>query len=569
MMNDQTIGYKPSNYVFEDSIDEFINKQIKKFPNYSPQQIKSWTQDHKDHRNSYLEIESNLINQTIDTRTFGNCFLRPEHIIKDDHCKFVQEKLFPWLTFKSPKLTRYDGVETEYSISGGCFLQQIFKQQKGEGIVISAKNSHYQQLVSLFTTLRILNNTLPIQIVHRDDITKSRRSQLIRLARLDLKTLVEEQNSTIIEPLTLQNEYNQTELKYSDYPKLDVSFLNIQPTISKSHSKDFKMYSNKLLATLFTTFQKAIFMDADIILFKSPQDLLKIPEFQEKGAFFFRDRELINRSSDQDKIFWEKLMPTKYESSNFGTPSATSQTLDNRYFHGFTHLVEAGVVLMDRSTHFPGLLHALQLVLWNTATKRVWGDKELFWLSQAISGTENFAFNKHGAGAIGEIIVNGTQEKICSNQPVHVYNDTILWINSGFKFCKNGGAGRDLKHYPGYTLDTLMERYRGGINVSAVIVPPQVDDLYLGWSSEEQHLDHEQRIQGWYNMAMCSGYTYCAVSPVIESNGKERHGTVIKVNEQESFNYNYLGNVWLDANEMSKTIDKNKKEFAPYIDVDV
>lgn len=560
------IKYSYSDYVFEDPLEDYLNKQIKQFPSYSNQQYKSWTRDYTDHRKSYLEVEQNLINQTIDTRIYSSCFLKQEHAV-NEYCGQLQSKLFPFLTFKSPILTKFDGKTWEYS-QGECFLQQIYTQARGRGIVVSAKNNHYQQLVSLFITLRILNNTIPIQIVHRGDLSRSRQLQLTRLARIDISRLIAE-NSEYVKAITSQPNYENTIFKNSQYSKLDVQFLNIQPTITKDFAKQFKQYSNKLLAALFTTFKEAIIMDADIILFKSPEELFSIPEYVSTGAFFFRDRELINRSSFLDKQFWKNLMPTSKESIFNNIKPASDQTFNNRYFQGFTHQVEAGIVLMDRSTHFPGILHSLQLSLWRTATKRVWGDKELFWLSQAISGTDSYAFNKHAAGAVGELQVSEEGVSgICSNQPVHVYNDTLLWINSGFKYCKNGGAARDLKYFKGLDMPALVDKYKGPLNVSAVVIPPNVDDLYLSWSKETEELEPEQRIQGWYNTAMCAGYTYCAASPVVV-NREKRFGKVLKFSERETLDYNYLGNVWLTANELQKAIDRNRNNLNDYLDVSI
>lgn len=35
--------------------------------------------------------------------------------------------------------------------------------------------------------------------------------------------------------------------------------------------------------------------------------------------------------------------------------------------------------------------------------KRVYGDKEMFWLSLSIIGDENYQFNSHPAAAIGQL----------------------------------------------------------------------------------------------------------------------------------------------------------------------
>ena len=75
----------------------------------------------------------------------------------------------------------------------------------------------------------------------------------------------------------------------------------------------------------------------------------------------------------------------------------------------------------------------------------------MFWLSLSILGDENFEFNKHPAAAIGQITpyqerIKGLKtvpeslisKEICSNHPAHINdedNHTLLWFNSGFKFC--------------------------------------------------------------------------------------------------------------------------------------
>lgn len=590
-----------SDYVFEESLQHYLSKQSLKFPNYSQLQYNSWINDYNDHLNSYLEIERNLINQTIDTRIFNNCFLQPDYIeLNNTHCNIIQQNLFPWLTFKFPTINKFDGSEFSLTNSN-CFIQDLYKQSSGKGIVLTAKNSHFQQLSSLFLSLRIINNTLPIQIIHKGDLSKSRQLQLIRLARLDLNKLFlegEGENNEIIKFLKSQPNYNQTNYNSSSYPKLDISFINIAPSINKDYRKFFKTYSNKLLATLFTTFKEIIIMDTDVILFHTPESLFNIIEYRETGAFFFKDRQLINKSSSKDVQFWKKLLPTIEEHKfNNKIELISSNSISNRYFKGFTHLVESGIVIMDRSNHFGGILHSLQLSLWKTATKRVWGDKEFFWLSQLISGTQSFAFNSNFAGAIGEIDYinfpsplpnpsngNGNQNsnangnhnqninqlKICSNQPAHIYNNTLLWINSGFKFCKNGAGGfkNDLKFFPNFEMSQLITKYKNPINATSVIIPPDIDDSYLHWSQEINEMDPMERIQGWYNTPMCGGYTYCAVDKQLIKN-KIHYGKIINFNHQESIDFNYLGTIWLYANSLQKMIDKNRKNLINYLDVDI
>lgn len=86
------------------------------------------------------------------------------------------------------------------------------------------------------------------------------------------------------------------------------------------------------------------------------------------------------------------------------------------------------------------------LCLWTEPiNSSVWGDKDLFWSSLSCAADENYEFNEYSAASVGERTTdekrkyypNSQSNELCSTHPGHINEEgKLLWINSGFSYCK-------------------------------------------------------------------------------------------------------------------------------------
>jgi hypothetical protein len=186
----------------------------------------------------------------------------------------------------------------------------------------------------------------------------------------------------------------------------------------------------KAFALLVSSFKSPMLIDADVVFFQSPDVLFQSDLFMDYGALFFHDRSLYTQG--KETLDWFKnLMPSP--------PSPYSQAL--RIFNQKTaHEQESGVVMVNKEKNLIGLLATCLLnvgKIRDFSYKRVFGDKETFWLGfETVQVPYIFNPTLPGTAGVSKKDDSG-QYKICSRQLVHVDREGVpIWVNGGIAVSK-------------------------------------------------------------------------------------------------------------------------------------
>lgn len=318
-------------------------------------------------------------------------------------CDDIERRVYPWLTGKLPKYIRWDGtihdgsipqictytgenceelpveapIESMLTGNKQCFLNNMRTQLNGKGIALTIDDRHTEITIRLIRLLRYHGNRYPIQIVYILWVSEESRKQLIKASR----EMLTDQNG---------NELVQQELW----------FVDVSQSLHKKYYVKFRSFGNKILATLFNSFAELMLVDSDTVMLQSPDYFFNMPQYNEHGAFFYRDRSAQYRTKS-DAMFFRKMMPSLLDTAIFDFPQVTNYTLDRELFNGLTHYMESGLVMVNRKRHFLQALTMAQISFMDPINKRVHGDKELFFLSLTIYGDEGYSFNKNFAASIG------------------------------------------------------------------------------------------------------------------------------------------------------------------------
>lgn len=525
--SDNTVGKANNN-----ACTEYFSSLFSENSDWS---IRSFTDQSKS-----LFSQRHIIKSVRYLRIYGHCFVRRPSPIDELDIGEIERRLFPAFTQKLPTFYRWNGTSIEefpvlgtYSstekalgertASSAAFWYRVKENFNGRGIVISMGMNGVDEVKRLIKVLRVLKNTLPIQIVHKGDISESSIKEVIDAGRGHLNINGKDQ------PFE------------SQYPQ-DIWFVNAERSLKSESLNLFNRFSNKWLASLFNSFEEMILMDTDAVPFIEPEKFFDAQEYKETGAYFFKDRPIGEFLKSSDLKFFKKLLPQEKEYSTFDIPHLTGMTFENDFMKSaYKHLMESGIVIMKRSSHLPGLLISATMQLWREVSEPIYGDKELFWLGQSISGNEEYRFNQNTAGAIGTFNKDESSnaDYICSTQIAHFSKDLqLLWTNGGLRNCKKGTSQIDFdknkflrKKYKSVT--DLKNYYESPIEVNGAIM------------THRQKLSMLQKLRGTrsgYQKCSkmgCIGYVWCAY---YHSDDKE--DIAMHFTDGEISKINSLINVW-------------------------
>lgn len=558
-----------------------------------------------------MDIETKMVETMSLFRVYGKCFLNQnqETVSHPEIFKKMTDKLFPFLSGQLPIFERFDGkVYNEgfpemlkYEKSQDILLNYIQRNVQGKGILVSATTKHARDLIKLIRVLRAHNNELPIQIVHKGDISQRNQQYLLAAAQTEVDDMLDPKLSTDYMNVSPELDLKEDSKRRNVYfPKQDLTFVNIKQCISREYKYNFPGYANKLLALFFTSFKEVLLFDADTIPLVPPKEFFDLEGYKAKSAFFFKDRTLNDFNDYIETNFFTKLCPTLKSNSLddlFDIPVITEHTLNNGYMTGWRHFQEAGVVAVDKSKHFLGVALASPLSIWkDPVVSSVWGDKELYWLALSIAGDENYAFNEHYAASVGVATTNpkykqytkSNAHEVCSSHPGHISNDgRLLWINSGFSYCKKNGIFRDRNLFPYSAMDTSEQKglFDQPLRIQHALVPPgiprirepgsPIDDtpeteLLLKWKSRPKDVDEinkdvkseEEKIsqldsnpqKGWVKSQACAGYYYCAYD-LIDSYFTDKdvdNGEFFEYDDNTVSTIEFLAKVWMTGTTKTK-----------------
>ncbi|CCH46181.1 Alpha-1,3-mannosyltransferase MNN1 [Wickerhamomyces ciferrii] len=578
--------------------DSISDEDLKKLIDEKNLKFK-WESQYRQAYKESEDTETYITSQLTNLRVFSQCYLdpktSPQEQFKIDNmngnitCDSNEERLFKFLTRKLPIYKRWNNetlqqlpiienylnnVEYKTNLTETqlpknqtkCFTRSLMNSFNGQGIVISAADKHLDELSSLILVLRAINNKLPIQIIHRGDLNSTSQDALINVSRsLDLNLNKINSFKSYIQ----SNFQHLRELNIETiFPPQEIWFVDTTPAINPNDQR-FITYGNKLLTLLFSSFEDTVLIDTDTVPFVDIKEfILDSNVYQQKGAFFFKDRQLYDHITGPEATFFKKLLPTRLDSSFFQIPELTNFTMQNRFFGDMKkHIQESGMVAINKKNHMRSTLTINVLQMWHAVTTRVHGDKELFWLGFSIAGDENYYLNKHGVGAVGQINPNSNRllgdkddsrrsklksHQLCTTHPAHLSgldDHTLLWMNSGFITCKRENeASKDI------TMDLyknvfdneeqLKKNYQGPLKISAILVPPPQERVINN--------DLGEPSSGWDVMFGCGGYLYCAYDNIGGSNDSYYQGTLVEYDDNQQLLYDYLGELWVNYDKVLK-----------------
>lgn len=492
--------------------------------------IKIYNQCYIDRNTSFITKQQELINGLNWKTSFkGPKIFSLKQIV-------TELQMYPWLSQKSPEYEFLStGKITEFSTRGNSFLNTLKNKLNGKGIVMTIADSHLDYCIRLIHLLRYLKNTLPIQIIYtKNDLSTNSKSQLYQASVADF------------DGLPLQN----------------ITFVNVTPAIKQQYLHKFNEFGNKILAILFNTFEEMIFIDADAILIQNPEKFFQLNKYQNSGALFFRDRNTPEYRPDHDIQTFLKLMNSQYDEIIFGLPQITEKTMSIPLFdRKISHVMESGLVLLNRKIHFSQPLIMANMNFFEPIRERVYGDKEMFWLSLSINGDENYQFNSHPAAAIGQLTTyeeriktletppsSFKSQEICANHPAHINdedNHTLLWFNSGFQFCnqlEKVNYDNEFSNKERYsqlnTIDEFKAFWQSSLIIESAIIPPENTNSNGG--------DINEPSASWKHMdSYCAGYTWCAYSSIGNGDKANDKGIVINYSLTEIEHFKKLGEIWM------------------------
>ncbi|KAL6451735.1 MNN1 putative alpha-1 [Candida maltosa Xu316] len=494
-----------------------------------------------------------------------------------------EHRMYPWLSKEYPVYQRFTGkvyheppnyydilkdpfqktskkIKSSNQLPNQPFIQKFKNKCNGKGIVLSIANKHVEYTVQLIHLLRALDNRLPIQIVYYDDVSEESKMKIVTAAQEEYKTL----------PESFQKVSHFFDSSYLDKSRKglrpqEVWFVNAYNAIHKSFRGKFSRFGNKLLATFFNSFEEFMLIDADTVMMQPPEFFFNLEGYKKTGSYFFKDRS-VQRRSINDGLYMEKMAPATIDSVMFDIPIMTNYTKNREFFKGLQHYMESGLVMLNKNIHLNSILMISQINFLRPIAGKVYGDKELFWLGFAINGDENYFFDSNFAAAIGQLTPpddrlrdDGTRhhsQEICSPHPGHVSaedNHTLLWINSGFRFCHqadevNYEEEADKKTRLKFLTNAQAFRnyYYEPLRISHAIVPPLDEKL----QARKNYRQEPER--GWYwEKEYCRRYMWCAYSSI---GGKQKEsikkdntleGLLISYSDNEVAMFNYLGDVWV------------------------
>lgn len=361
----------------------------------------------------------------------------------DHNIKTWERTLLPMFTGKPPVISAESGVS--FPEIGTSYWKSHIDGLSGRGIVIGVHDRDVNFAKRLLTVLAHLENELPIEFVHEGGLSPVGQDTLKNAAG------------------------TQT-----------VRFIDVRPAITLKALKAYSGYNSKWLAVLFNSFQETILMDADAVPFVKPSTWFDKSEYVKTGALFFRDRELATMVKQSSVEFFGSMIPA---GEDYFKISVNKERLDNNFFNlNAKHVMESGVVVIDRKSHLNGLLISATLQYFWRSGRIMYGDKDLFWLGQLISGNSNYEFNQHAAGAIGKL---ENDFEICLTQLAHLdENLKLQWTNGALLFCKRNTYLRDwffkLFIRKKYSIQSARAKYSLPIDVDQVVLPAAIAHLNDG-----------------------------------------------------------------------------------------
>lgn len=445
-------------------------------------------------------LTSRQISNHIDhLRTYLQCFL--DQPLAEPAVPLSSE-LLPMFSESLPVLSRPHDW-SKFSAGSGSYWLRYLSAASGKGIVITINDAHVDFAGRLLHVLRSHGTALPVQFVHLGDLSDENKRYLEDVA----------------------------------HGSLSIEFLDVSTCLSPGFDTIRKGFYVKFLASIFSTFEEIILMDADVVPFVDPETFFDFKGYKNSGAFFFKDRELTEKLSDSQVNFFMSMLPT--QDNILQTPIDKHKYANNFFNYRSKHVMESGVVVLNRAQHLSGLIIALSLQYWYLSGRILYGDKDLFWLGQLISGNSQYEFNECSAAAIGILETNTT---ICSTQIAHLGPDRrLLWTNGALVNCKRNTWRTDyikhsfVRHKFNNSMLEIRKFHTSPINITHAIIPASLDLLNgENITAVRSSFKRDDR-RG------CAGRFYCATS--------DDGGELVEFSPEDRDAYKKIIDLWFQQDE--------------------
>ncbi|KAI8389968.1 putative Mannosyltransferase [Nakaseomyces glabratus] len=395
------------------------------------------------------------------------------------------------------------------------FMGHWKAEARGRGITLTVAPDDIKLLRSLFKVLEKLGNEYPVEVVHKGGEMTPKMEDLIR--------------------------------QYAEETSQEVYVINLSPILDPDFaSQNIKSFKNKWFAAMFNTFEEAILLDVDVVLYASPEYFFELDGYKKTGLMLWKDREYTEvETSDRCASMAPYFEPSEEEHEllgtiqkyrltgpDLGTHNESEATTLNDFFNNkLATIIDSGVVLINKKQKLNALLLAAYYHMSKYFGGCTYGDKELFEIA-ALAAGEDYYVDPNKAGAIGPIGYHPPREKyyVCSAQMGHPdENNNLLWSNGGLKNCKLDSAEADFKKLPKYfkakygSLDTVKLYYKGRSEIQGFIVPDIVK-------------------QKWIQYPDCQHYLYCAF--ITDPPEDDNTGKLVRFSEEEMEKYNEIGRAW-------------------------
>lgn len=194
--------------------------------------------------------------------------------------------------------------------------------------------------------------------------------------------------------------------------------------------KRFQGFFCKVGALLAAPYDVVALIDTDIIFMDNPFSLISTSIFLEKGSYLFRDRRFSGNDYLRESVeAYRKRLRKLWRVFHPDCPRHLSRALANSPpFTGWSYdLGESAFVLMNKQRHQNTtsiLQHMVSSELFETSTKFVWGDKEVYWQALVLAD-EVPGINPYANADVG--LTNDQHETCCYQYA----NAQWVWFGTG------------------------------------------------------------------------------------------------------------------------------------------
>lgn len=493
-------------------------------------------------------------------RIFSSIFLKSSAAEQNDKmrhsCLDAESKILPWLTGQFPVFTKLDPT-TKYTevrvypfgddpdaednkdqVNYGCFIRNMQSRLSGRGIVFTASDEFVDSLLGAISVLRSTEqNPVHIEVFYTKGTLSDESKR--RIAERATEKVNGLERWAI--PPTMLNKNPQ---------QMDVVFADVTGSLKSEYLGLYRGWGNKLLAYMFNSFEETVMMDTDTVPLVPISTFFGATEYTDTKTFFFRDREMHYKLDRLVINMFRNCEIDDKDKKYLGLKTTGADPLRERLFKSsLKDMMESGLVAINRKKHYDSVVATFMMQMIEPIRAVFHGDKELFWMAEDLMGNP-YRFNENPAGSAGQLIpltVERPWHRVCSTHPCHFSDDakSLLWINSGFLYCKNqenykddvGGEGND-----GLDAEGIRRFYNSPVQIRVGVIPPP--------PGQKVEPEEGYPTKGWEQVSVCHGYLRCANDvlggPKFADQSVAAKGKFVEFSSNDVEKFDYLANIWVN-----------------------